>query len=548
MSVAIEFEHFIGTNTIPNGVHFHPNGVNYVTAAGDSIVIGDLTNSQYQDFFRKHDDEITSIAISSSGRFLASGQKGCNSNIYVWNFATSKLIYCFEEHDHYIQCLAFSDDERLLVSIGSSDDGRALIWDLSNGCIIASSGKIPVATTCLCHGGFVRDSNGRDTDHYQFVTGGKDGVEIWDINPFIGEMKHHPISVDTRVNMSRCVTSVIFSNDRDQLFAGTSSGDYVLVSMRSLKITRIIQSTNMGIFSLLSDIHGVIVGCGDNTIKFFNDSGSCYRDIKLDGSIIGMSFSPDRRELLALTGNGTISRLNVSSGKSIIISESHTKGVVAVAYAIGNSDRFATASIDGSIRLWDAAEFTMLLTGRARKEQERDVVPLCIALQDMIYSGWSDGKVLAHCVESGASLWVIDNVHSGGVTSLILSNNKRFLLTGGFQGDIRLWELRSRDLICHLKEHTQRVTALALFQDDTMAVSASRDRCVLRWDLKSEKRLHCHMQRVGGVNSVAIGRNENEILSVGQEKRLTYWDIKHNEPTRQFSLDGENDEGLAVAM
>jgi cilia- and flagella-associated protein 52 len=190
----------------------------------------------------------------------------------------------------------------------------------------------------------------------------------------------------------------------------------------------------------------------------------------------------------------------------------------------------------------------MLLTGRARKDQEREVVPQCIALQDMIYSGWSDGKVLAHCAESGSCLWVIDNVHSGGVTSLILSNNKRFLLTGGFQGDVRLWELRSRELVCHLKEHTQKVTALALFQNDTMAISASRDRCLLRWDLKSEKRVHCHMQRMGGVNSVAIGKSEEEILSVGQEKKLTYWDIRQNEPTLQFSLDAENDEGRAVAM
>jgi cilia- and flagella-associated protein 52 len=548
MSVAIEFEHFIGTNTIPNGVHFHPNGVNYVIAAGNSVVIGDLTNSQYQDFFRKHDDQITCIALSSTGHYLASGQKGDNSNIYVWNFSTSKLIYSFEEHDHYIQCLAFSHDEKLLVSVGGSDDRKIVAWDLSNGCIIAVSVKIPAGTSCLCHGGFVRETNGRNSDHYQLATGGEEGIEIWDLDPYIGEIKHFPIVIDTRANISRCVTSVIFSNDKEHLFAGTTSGDYVVVSMTNLRTIKLIQSAKMGLLSMLVDNVGVIIGCGDNTIRFYDDSGRCSRDIKLDGAILGMSYSPDRREVLALTGNGTVSRLNVSSGKSIVISESHTQGVVAVAYAIGSSDRFATASSDGSIRLWDATEYTMLLTGRARKDQEREVVPQCIALQDMIYSGWSDGKVLAHCAESGAPLWVIDNVHSGGVTSLILSNNKRFLLTGGFQGDVRLWELRSRELVCHLKEHTQKVTALALFQNDTMAISASRDRCLLRWDLKSEKRVHCHMQRMGGINSVAIGRSEEEILSVGQEKKLTYWDIKQNEPTRQFSLDAENDEGRAVAM
>lgn len=95
-------------------------------------------------------------------------------------------------------------------------------------------------------------------------------------------------------------------------------------------------------------------------------------------------------------------------------------------------------------------------------------------------------RVLAHSGETGDNLWFIDNAHPGGLTSLVLSHNRRFILTGGSAGEVRLWELRSRDLISHLKEHVNKVTALALFEDDTLAVSASRDRCLLRWDLTTE--------------------------------------------------------------
>lgn len=95
-------------------------------------------------------------------------------------------------------------------------------------------------------------------------------------------------------------------------------------------------------------------------------------------------------------------------------------------------------------------------------------------------------RVLAHSADDGRSLWFIDNAHQGGVTALALSHNRRFLLTGGSQGDIRLWELRTRELISHLKEHGQKITTLALFEDDSMAVSGSRDRCILRWDLRME--------------------------------------------------------------
>lgn len=72
------------------------------------------------------------------------------------------------------------------------------------------------------------------------------------------------------------------------------------------------------------------------------------------------------------------------------------------------------------------------------------------------------------------------------MTALALSHNRRFILTGGPQGEVRLWELRTRELISHLKEHKQKITSLALYRDDTVALSGSRDRCILRWDLRHE--------------------------------------------------------------
>ena len=34
------------------------------------------------------------------------------------------------------------------------------------------------------------------------------------------------------------------------------------------------------------------------------------------------------------------------------------------------------------------------------------------------------------------------------------------------QGEVRVWELRNRDLVSHLKEHTKRVTGVKVFEDD----------------------------------------------------------------------------------
>ena len=37
------------------------------------------------------------------------------------------------------------------------------------------------------------------------------------------------------------------------------------------------------------------------------------------------------------------------------------------------------------------------------------------------------------------------------MTALVLSHNQRYIMTGGGEGDVRVWELRSRELVSHLK-------------------------------------------------------------------------------------------------
>jgi len=50
--------------------------------------------------------------------------------------------------------------------------------------------------------------------------------------------------------------------------------------------------------------------------------------------------------------------------------------------------------------------------------------------------------VRAFDADTCGALWYIPNAHKGGVTAIALSHNGRFIVTGGAEGDVRLWELR----------------------------------------------------------------------------------------------------------
>jgi len=546
MSASIDFEHSIGFNPISSGMHTHPNGQNYVYSTGGNVIIGDLTDPHSQRFLRQHDDKITCLDLSPSGRYVGSGQQGRNSNVLVWDYESGEVVWVFEEHDREVAAVAFSHDERILASLGGKEDGKLILWDMSNGMIIAQALKLPPGTSCVQFGGFIRDVKRRDTDHYIFSTGGESGLTLWDLDPYSGDLEMIRMTGDAKATLTRKVTDLSFTIDRDYIYGATTSGDFVVASVKARRTVSNVAACKKGLNCVFATPNGLVIGGGDFTVKYFDSDLNCISECVLDGSVVCMSLSPDFMEVVATTTTGTVFRINLSTMQFITIAESHTEAITAVAFAPGQSDKLATSSLDGTIKVWDLAEYLVISTARGLKSQGPDVKPISLAMSDMILSGWSDGRVLAHDIYSGDALWSIDSAHYDAVTALCISHNNRFLLTGGTQGEVRLWELRSRELISHLKEHTGRVNALAIYDDDSVALSASRDRCILKWDLRQERRTFCNMQRMGGINDLCISKDEKNIITVGQERSVTYWQVGEEEAVHKALLNGDEDEGRCV--
>ncbi len=58
---------------LKKSVLLHPNLKDYIYIAGGCVLISEMNDSNNQSILRGHDDEVTCIAISSSGKLLASG-------------------------------------------------------------------------------------------------------------------------------------------------------------------------------------------------------------------------------------------------------------------------------------------------------------------------------------------------------------------------------------------------------------------------------------------------------------------------------------------
>lgn len=125
---------FVITGKVPSGLLVHPDRQHLIYALGDTVIIENLEEKKNSKglgdsqkvYLRGHTDNVTCIAVSNTGKYIASGQQthmGFKADIIVWDYEEKKLCHTFTLHKVKVQALAFSPNDLYLVSLGGQDDG-----------------------------------------------------------------------------------------------------------------------------------------------------------------------------------------------------------------------------------------------------------------------------------------------------------------------------------------------------------------------------------------------------------------------------------------
>ena len=84
--------------------------------------------------------------------------------------------------------------------------------------------------------------------------------------------------------------------------------------------------------------------------------------------------------------------MRVSDFSKMLLCENHTAPVLDCYYMQGVSDKFSTCSEDGTVRLWDSNDYSVV--SRCAVATAPGVFPNCsIFTDEVLISGWSDGKI-----------------------------------------------------------------------------------------------------------------------------------------------------------
>jgi len=533
MEGELELQAVIGfKGTVVQGLILHPDNEHLIFPLGCTVVVRNLLQ-RTQSFLQGHDNQVNCITVSASGELLASGQKtfmGFPADVIIWDFHGRKELHRLSLHKVAVASLSFSFDEVYLASLGGQDDNSLVIWDVSSGNPICGT---PAATDTAQTVKFFNTSN------THLITGGNYHVRVWQFD--LPNKKIRPTNVNMG-QMKRVTTNVLLDAEDKFAYCGTQTGDILEVPLDSALFKRTVPKNcfSLGVTcSAMLPSGDVLIGTGDGTVaKLTAGKMSVKNQCQVLGGVTSIALTTDGSHFFCGTTQSNVYWIDTDSLTAELRNTCHWERINCVSFPMGYSEVFATSSC-ADIRVWNA---------KTRQELLRIQVPnmecYCIGfMRDgrSIVSGWSDGKVRAFLPQSGRLKYVINDAHQNGVTALVTTSNCSKIISGGMEGEVRVWKIgrETQAMEASMKEHRGRVWCIELRKDDSQAVSASSDGSCIIWDLDTKTRSLCLFESTMFKN-IVYHPDESQLLTTGSDRKITYWDTFDGQAIRV--LEG-SDEG-----
>lgn len=540
MEKELDLSAVIGFNgKVVDGLILHPDNEHLIFPLGTTLVVRHII-SRTQQFLRGHDNNISVITVSQSGKYVASGQQthmGFQADVIIWDFDSMTMLHRLKLlHKVLIQSLTFSFNEMYLASVGGQDDNNLVIWDVESG-------------NALC--GNLTGTNA--VNRIKFYNNSDDKiVSIHDYQVMLWTADFQKKKISTQiVNMGqikRKFTCVVIDHSDTFAYLGTKTGDIVEISLDKALYKRIgpvKRLFSLGINCITQLPNGdVMVGSGDGTIAKIG-----FKDMRVKaeaqvlGAVTSFSLTADGTHFFAGTNRATIYWSDADNITPELRNTCHYERVNDLAFPHEYSAVFATCSMN-DIRVWNST---------TRQELLRIEVPglECYSIAFMhdgksIISGWNDGKIRAFLPQSGKLYYVINDAHNHGVSAITSTNDCTRIISGGDQGEVRVWTIGSQTQVMEasMKEHRARVSDIKVNKKDDQAVSASHDGSCIVWDLENFTRIICLFESTM-FKQVVYHPDESQLLTAGSDRKITYWDCFDGQAIRM--LDG-SDSGEINAL
>lgn len=138
--------------------------------------------------------------------------------------------------------------------------------------------------------------------------------------------------------------------------------------------------------------------------------------------------------------------------------------------------------------------------------------------------------------------------HKGAVHTAIYNSTNTYVLTGGADRTIKLWNAQSGLQVKTYQGHGYEILGLACSKDNKRLASCGGDRSVFVWDVLTAQTTVRLAGHTGKVNAVAFNDNDSILVSAGFDTSVKLWDMKANSRVPIQTLDEARDSVTCVLV
>jgi len=210
--------------------------------------------------------------------------------------------------------------------------------------------------------------------------------------------------------------------------------------------------------------------------------------------------------------------------------EGHNKDVHAGLLS-HDAQTVVSASWDGSVRVWDAANGRCRWSLEGHSDAVRSVALDATATR-ALSGGW-DKTLRLWDIENGQCLDTLEG-HGNCITAVDLSADGTLALSGGWDQRLRLWEVATGRALQSFDGHTSNITSVALSANLCWALSGSEDNTVRLWEIASGECVRLFEGHKDWVTSVCLSADGRWALSAAKDWTLRLWNVSTGACQRIF--------------